>query len=209
MSIIISGAQLLNIMNHSSIPKTLLRYMIPEKSYDIIVIGAGPAGSTAATYAAQWGKAVLLVDKKKDLGVPLQCGGFLPHIETLQELIPDAEIPFTLEEYPSSCVHATTSYQRFIAPNGLSKGFEVQGDALDRRRFDKHLATVAAKAGAHLLIATTVLEVSGTKVIMDGHSADLKYQGKVIHWSRRPEFNRCRCKGHAKRSRSHGNKHSI
>lgn len=101
--------------------------MIPERTYDIIVIGAGPAGSTAATYAAQRGMSVLLVDKKKDIGVPLQCGGFLPHIETLQELVPNAEMPFTLQEYPASCVHASTSFQRFIAPNGTSKGFEVQG----------------------------------------------------------------------------------
>ncbi len=154
--------------------------MIPEKSYDIIVIGAGPAGSTAATYAAQKGMSVLLIDKKKDIGVPLQCGGFLPHIETLQELIPSAELPFTLEEYPSCCVHATTSFQRFIAPNGISKGFEVQGDALDRRRFDKHLASVAAKHGAHLLIATNVLEVNRTKVTMDGAFGRYEVQGKVI-----------------------------
>lgn len=154
--------------------------MIPEKSYDIIVIGAGPAGSTAATYAAQRGMSVLLVDKKKDIGVPLQCGGFLPHIETLQELIPGAELPFTLEEYPSGCLHATTSFQRFIAPNGISKGFKVKGDALDRRRFDKHLASVAAKTGAHLLIATNVLEVSGTRAIMDGAFGRYEVQGKVI-----------------------------
>ncbi len=154
--------------------------MIPEESYDIIVIGAGPAGSTAATYAAQRGMSVLLVDKKKDIGVPLQCGGFLPHIETLQELIPSAELPFTLEEYPSSCIHATTSFQRFIAPNGISKGFEVQGDALDRRRFDKHLASVAAKTGAHLLIATNVLEVNRTEVTMDGAFGRYEVQGKVI-----------------------------
>ncbi|AGB49777.1 geranylgeranyl reductase family protein [Methanomethylovorans hollandica DSM 15978] len=154
--------------------------MIPEESYDIIVIGAGPAGSTAATYAAQRGMSVLLVDKKKDIGVPLQCGGFLPHVETLQELIPSAELPFTLEEYPSSCIHATTSFQRFIAPNGISKGFEVQGDALDRRRFDKHLASVAAKTGAHLLIATNVLEVNRTEVTMDGAFGRYEVQGKVI-----------------------------
>jgi len=154
--------------------------MIPEESYDIIVIGAGPAGSTAATYAAQRGMSVLLVDKKKDIGVPLQCGGFLPHVETLQELIPSAELPFTLEEYPSSCIHATTSFQRFIAPNGISKGFEVHGDALDRRRFDKHLASVAAKTGAHLLIATNVLEVNRTRVTMDGAFGRYEVQGKVI-----------------------------
>ena len=49
--------------------------MTPEESYDIIVIGAGPAGSTAAMYAARSGASVLLIDKKKDLGSPIQSGG--------------------------------------------------------------------------------------------------------------------------------------
>jgi len=38
--------------------------MIPEASYDLIVVGAGPAGSTAALYAARGGASVLLLDKK-------------------------------------------------------------------------------------------------------------------------------------------------
>ncbi len=114
--------------------------MKPEESYDIIVVGAGPAGSTAAMYAAEKDLSVLLVEKKKDIGVPLQCGGFLPHYPILQELVPNAELPVTLEEIPSDCIHATASYQRFIAPNGISKGFDVDADAIDRRRFDKHLA---------------------------------------------------------------------
>jgi geranylgeranyl reductase family protein len=154
--------------------------MIPEKSYDVIVVGAGPAGSTAAAYAAQRGMSVLLVDKKQDIGVPLQCGGFLPHTETLKELIPSADLPFTLEEYPSSCIHTTTSFQRFIAPNGISKGFDVKGDVLDRRRFDKYLASVAAKEGTHLLVATNVIEIKETNVIMDGAFGRYEVKGEVI-----------------------------
>jgi digeranylgeranylglycerophospholipid reductase len=49
--------------------------MTPEESYDIIVIGAGPAGSTAAMYAARVGANVQLIDKKKNLGSPIQCHG--------------------------------------------------------------------------------------------------------------------------------------
>ena len=71
--------------------------MTPQDYYDIIIVGAGPAGSTAATYAAKNGASVLLIDKKKDIGTPLQCGGFLPHSEELQALTPDAELPYTLE----------------------------------------------------------------------------------------------------------------
>ncbi len=154
--------------------------MRPEDSYDIIVVGAGPAGSTAAMYAAERGRSVLLVDRKKDLGVPLQCGGFLPHYETLEELVPRAELPFTLEEIPKSCIHTSTSYQRFIAPNGVSKGFHVNAHAIDRRRFDKHLAQMAAKAGAQLLIATNVTEVNGTELILDGAFGEYIVKAKVI-----------------------------
>jgi len=166
-----------NAKNNSQILKTT---MTPEDSYDIIVVGAGPAGSTAAMYAAENDMSVLLIEKKKDIGVPLQCGGFLPHYSVLQELVPNAELPVTLEEIPSSCIHATASYQRFIAPSGLSKGFEVDADAIDRRRFDKHLAKQAAKAGADLLVGTNVAEVNETKLFMDGAFGEFEVEGKVI-----------------------------
>ncbi len=154
--------------------------MIPDNSYDIIVVGAGPAGSTAAMYAAQRGMSVLLVDKKKDIGTPLQCGGFLPHYETLRELVPNAELPYTLEEIPESCIHTSTSYQRFIAPDGMSKGFHVNADAIDRRRFDKHLAMLAGKAGAQLLVGTNVLEVDGTELLLDGAFGEFDVKAKII-----------------------------
>ncbi|MBN2111337.1 MAG: geranylgeranyl reductase family protein [Methanosarcinaceae archaeon] len=154
--------------------------MIPDDSYDIIVVGAGPAGSTAAMYAAERGMSVLLVDKKKDIGTPLQCGGFLPHYRTLRELVPAAELPYTLENIPPSCIHTSTSYQRFIAPDGSSKGFHVDADALDRRRFDKHLARLAGKAGAQILIGTNVTEINGTGILMDGAFGEFPVRARVI-----------------------------
>ncbi|MDW7731894.1 MAG: NAD(P)/FAD-dependent oxidoreductase [Methanolobus sp.] len=154
--------------------------MIPDDSYDIIVVGAGPAGSTAAMYAAERDMSVLLVDKKKDIGTPLQCGGFLPHYETLRELVPNAELPCTLEKIPSSCIHTSTSYQRFIAPDGTSKGFHVNADAIDRRRFDKHLARLAGKAGVQLLVGTNVMEVNGTELLLDGAFGEFTVKTKVI-----------------------------
>src|SRR5207247_867115 len=42
--------------------------------YDVIVVGSGPAGGTAARYAARRGLKVLLVDKRQEIGVPVQYG---------------------------------------------------------------------------------------------------------------------------------------
>src|SRR5207245_661360 len=47
--------------------------------YGVIVVGSGPAGATAARYGARRGLKVLLVDKRKEIGVPVQCGEYVAH----------------------------------------------------------------------------------------------------------------------------------
>ena len=45
---------------------------------DVLVIGLGPAGGAAATAAARAGLSVLAVDRRKEVGVPVQCAEFIP-----------------------------------------------------------------------------------------------------------------------------------
>ena len=42
--------------------------------YDVLVIGAGPAGSIAARSLAKKGYDVLLCEKRPEVGVPVRCG---------------------------------------------------------------------------------------------------------------------------------------
>jgi hypothetical protein len=49
----------------------------PFESYDVVVVGAGPAGSSAAQAAARKGAKVLLIDRKQCIGVPMQCAEFV------------------------------------------------------------------------------------------------------------------------------------
>ena len=130
--------------------------MIPKDYYDVIVVGAGPAGSTAAYYAAENGSSVLLLDKKKELGSPIQCAGFLPDASEIQALLPDAKLPNLLKDYPYSCVLQRTKTQRIISPNCSVKEFAVSGAVLDRRRYDQFLAEQAAKKGVELQRQLTI-----------------------------------------------------
>ncbi len=45
---------------------------------DVLVIGCGPAGASAALQAARRGCAVIAVDRKREPGKPVQCAEFVP-----------------------------------------------------------------------------------------------------------------------------------
>jgi len=154
--------------------------MILEASYDVLVVGAGPAGSTAAMYAAENGASVLLLDKKKEIGSPIQCAGFLPDASEVQALLHEARLPDTLKNYPESCVLQRTDTQRIITPNCNIKEFAVRGTVLDRRRYDQFLAEQAARAGAELMVKTRVTKIEGTTVETSGAFGKHTIKAKAI-----------------------------
>lgn len=125
-----------------------------NKKIQIAVVGAGPAGSTAAETAANCGAEVVLIERKSEIGTPVQCGGFLPEAHELQALMPHARLPRTLREIPERCILQRTRLQRIISPSGMAKEFSVDGRVLDRRAFDRLLAHQAARAGVQILPAT-------------------------------------------------------
>jgi len=44
-----------------------------EEEHDVVVVGAGPAGSITALVAADRGLDVLLIDRNPEIGVPVRC----------------------------------------------------------------------------------------------------------------------------------------
>ena len=58
------------------------------KGYDAIVVGAGPAGATAALAMANKGLKVLMVERGATAGSKNMFGGMVPHCPAVEELIP-------------------------------------------------------------------------------------------------------------------------
>ena len=161
-----------------------MTFPLTRKKYDVIVIGAGPAGSTAAKYAALGGVDVLFVDRKREIGTPIQCAGFTPDASEIESLIPGMTLPKEMKRIPKNCILSKTTKQRIYSPDSKSKEFDVNGYVLDRRLFDADLAEQAAREGAELLCGTDVKSItSGAKehtVKMSGVFGKIDVTAKVI-----------------------------
>ena len=51
-----------------------------RQTADVLVIGLGPAGASAAAQAARRGCRVIAIDRRRTPGVPVQCAEFVPSL---------------------------------------------------------------------------------------------------------------------------------
>lgn len=130
-----------------------------DRDVDVLVIGAGPTGSTAARFAAAGGARTLMIEKRQEIGTPVRCGegigqGWLEAVG--------------LAPHPAFVAHAIDAV-RVFAPDGTaltvpSVGAGKGGYVVERDLFDRALAKEASKAGAEVAIKTTA-----TGLLEDGH----------------------------------------
>lgn len=147
-----------------------------KNEYDVIVIGAGPAGSMAARFAAEQGVSVLMLEKDRDVGYPVRCGEAISKAGVEEFITPD-----------DKWITARISKFSLNAPDGTECIIEF-GDAgyvLERRIFDYELAKTAAGAGAEILTRAYVNglifdsgKVSGVKYEYRGEQKEVK--AKVV-----------------------------
>ncbi len=133
---------------------------------DVLVIGAGPAGSMTAKWAAMHGADVLLLEKRQEIGSPVRCGEGMS-----KDWLPEVGIK------PGRWINVEVEGARIFSPkeqvfeiNEKHAGNEV-GYVVERDGFDKQLAIDAANAGAEVMLKTAAVslikengKVTGAKV---------------------------------------------
>ncbi|BAZ98332.1 MAG: digeranylgeranylglycerophospholipid reductase [Methanothermobacter sp.] len=139
---------------------------------DVLVIGAGPAGSTAAKHAALGGADVLLIDKKSEIGAPKRCaeGVSIGGLESLG-----------IEPNPRWITKKLDGV-RMVSPNGTdvwltSDKVELPeaGYILERKVFDKFMAMDAARAGSRIMVKTIATGMERTD---DGYLVSAECMGE-------------------------------
>jgi digeranylgeranylglycerophospholipid reductase len=121
-----------------------------SKDFDIIVIGAGPAGLQAAISAAEQGASVIVFDKKTTVGAPVRCGEFFPSKEEMLNLLPASRDFAHLFEIPSDAIANTCETIRMFSPSGKCWEFPFTAHVLDRSIFEQRMAKDARKLGVEI-----------------------------------------------------------
>jgi len=118
------------------------------KSYDVVVVGAGPAGSVSAREFASRGFDVALLEKRQEVGCPVRCAEGVG--KEVEEFI-DPDPSFIRGEVDGAKIYSPDMTEVEMGPEVV--GGEV-GYVLERKIFDRELAEDAGRAGADIYVKT-------------------------------------------------------
>jgi len=141
--------------------------------FDVIVVGAGPVGSTAARYAAINGADVLMVEDHASVGSPVGCTGLLS-TRAVTECDVRPSDRFVLNSVRGAFVHPMKGESLPI------DGKETKAYVVSRKNFDRTLASMALESGVELRLntrATDLEYVDGVQklsVIENGQHREIK-----------------------------------
>ncbi|HEX3754719.1 MAG TPA: geranylgeranyl reductase family protein [Rhizomicrobium sp.] len=153
--------------------------------YDVIVVGAGPGGSSAANFLARQGVKLLLLDKS-DFPRDKVCGdGMTPQaVYWLDRLGCAAEVL----AHTKGCIKSADiiiNKERVLT--GGYPGDTIYPDfaiLLDRRRFDHILLNHAVGHGAEFQGGTTVRDIvreeGHVRVLARRGGQDVEYRGRIV-----------------------------
>ncbi|GAB4511571.1 MAG: NAD(P)/FAD-dependent oxidoreductase [Sulfuricaulis sp.] len=137
------------------------------RTVDMLVVGAGPGGSAAAWRAAKAGYKVLVIEKKKRIGEPVQCAEFIPG--PMVDYVRDDGVL-------SQHIDGMKTY----LPSGAVAPSPFPGLMVDRVAFDRALAARAESAGAEIMTDTALASLDASQRVArlrhDDRSSDIHYK---------------------------------
>lgn len=135
---------------------------------DLLVVGAGPAGSAAAAAAAESGLRVLLIERKREIGKPVQCAEWVP------------KLLFHKLSLPPEVAVQEVAVMRTTLPSGEMVDLPSPGYIIHRSLFDQELASRAAAAGVRFMVNTWAVEHADGQVLARQNGRLFLIRAKIV-----------------------------
>lgn len=147
------------------------------RNFDVIVVGAGPAGCASALKCSQLGFDVLLIEKEA-LGRHKPCGGVLPFVSV------DVLGEIGLKKIPEEVMCSPPTLGLFyVPPTGIKNSGYVKNYRLlnvNRDRFDQWLQNAAESSGTQILYETEFLKF---EEMQEGFTITARTRSRVMDLS--------------------------
>lgn len=126
---------------------------------DVLVLGLGPAGASAAAEAARRGCRVIALDRKREAGLPVQCAEFVPAMIGMEAGALNGALRQRIEAMAT-----------FVEEDAADMQPNFPGHMLDRAAFDASLVARAEQAGADCRFGRNLLRLTkdGVAQLSDG-----------------------------------------
>lgn len=121
-----------------------------QTMYDVAIIGAGPAGGSAAIHSAKSGLKTVILEEHASVGDPVHCG------ECLSEM---AEVRINMK-FPKEVIALPVKGVNVIFPDSHKVKLTEAGYVLEKHAFEKWLSNEAQNAGAQLSLSTRVTSLA-------------------------------------------------
>lgn len=119
---------------------------------DVVIVGAGPAGSIAAKRIAESGVKVIVLEKRQEIGAPKRCAEGI-NVLGLENVGIKPDPRWAINEIRGGALYSPRGKKVIIQYK------DKVGYILERKMFEKFLAAEAIRAGAKYMVKTRALGV--------------------------------------------------
>ncbi|MAG17898.1 MAG: hypothetical protein CL944_00280 [Candidatus Diapherotrites archaeon] len=139
-------------------------------AYDVIIVGAGPAGGSAAIHCARNGLKTLVIEDHEIIGEPVHCG----------ECLSKYAVENTGITPPESVISEHVKGVRVIFPDGTNSVFNETGFVLEKEKFEQWLSEEAKKNGAEIKLGTRLQTLERKNNLWELQTSKGDFSSKIV-----------------------------